>query len=202
MPEPVEFAHRVAVVKPDSVVSVDGNAQFGLNLSFLASNIRVIQWYNTYGVIEYNDGTANQNIDDFTPYMQAYNNWNTAYQANTNRPEIYYLKSNWRESRRYKLNETPNLTLYTTLTPLENEEYQIFSEGIWQVDTAAKTEAERLEFNSGIYTQLTEKIYYSQKPMIEIALGIDVAANTATLTTLRSEILALEAQLIPPPEGD
>ena len=200
MPEPVEFAHRVAVVKPDSVVSVDGNAQFGLNLSFLASNIRVIQWYNTYGVIEYNDGTANQNIDDFTPYMQAYNNWNTAYQANTDRPDTYYLKSNWRESRTYKLNETPNLTLYTTLTPLENEEYQIFSEGIWQVDLPAKTEAERVAFNNGIYAQIDVKEKLQHELVRKIILGIDVSGNTTALTKINRDIDILKAQIIPPPE--
>jgi hypothetical protein len=132
--------------------------------------------------------------------MQAYNNWNTAYQANTDRPDTYYLKSNWRESRTYKLNETPNLTLYTTLTPLENEEYQIFSEGIWQVDLPAKTEAERVAFNNGIYAQIDVKEKLQHELVRKIILGIDVSGNTTALTTINSDIDILKAQIIPPPE--
>jgi hypothetical protein len=130
--------NRITVVKPDSCVVVDGNGQFNIDLTFLASNIRVVQWYSTYGEVEYSDGTYNLAIDDFSPYMQAYNNWNTAYQANTDRPDTYYLKSNWRESRKYKLNETPDLILYTILTPILGEDFQKFENGIWIVDTDAK----------------------------------------------------------------
>lgn len=198
--QPLPFNYRVTILKSDSVVLVDNIGQSNINLSFMDSNISTVQWYFTYGTVEYNDSTPQIQITDFTPYMQAYNNWNTAYQANTDRPETYYLKSNWRESRKYKLNETPNLILYTTLTPLENELFQIFSEGIWQVDMVKKQEVERLDFNSGLITQINGKIYYSQVPMMEIALGINVTENTATLTTLRNEIVALQAQIIPPPE--
>jgi hypothetical protein len=194
--------NRIVIVKLDGVVVVDGVGQSGLDLSFLASNIAVVQWYNTYGTVEYSDSTPTLAITDFTPYMQAYNNWYTAYQANTNRPDTYYLKSNWRESRRYKLNETPNLTLYTTLTPLENEEYQIFSEGIWQVDLPAKTEAERVAFNNGIQSQITVlELQFQQQYVREIILGIDITANTTALTDINNQIIALKEQIIPPPEG-
>jgi hypothetical protein len=133
--------------------------------------------------------------------MQAYNNWYTAYQANTNRPETYYLKSNWRESRRYKLNETPNLTLYTTLTPIPDELYQKFEGGVWVVDTAARTEADRVAFNLTITSQInTLELSFQQQYLREIILGINVAANTAALTTLDGQVTALKAQIIPPPD--
>ena len=197
-----EFDYRVTVIKPDSCVVVDGNAQFGVDLSFLAANIRVVQWYRTTGEVEYSDGTQNLIINDFTPYMQAYNNWNTAYQANTDRPDTYYLKSDWKQSRKYKLSETPNLTLYTTLIPIPNEQYQKFEEGIWVVDTVAKTEAERVAFNNNIYGQIAQKNASQQNALRRYVLGINVPDNQWILDNIDAEIDVLEGQIIPPPEGD
>lgn len=138
--------NRITIIKPDSCVIVDGNTQFNVNLDFLASNIRIVQWYNTYGEVEYNDGTQNLPITDFTPYMQAYNNWNTSYQANTDRPETYYLKSNWLESRKYKLSETPDLKRYTTtIPPKQHYSYYVWSEKVnnWVIDSELKSDYDK-----------------------------------------------------------
>ena len=189
--------NRITIIKEDSTVIVDGNAQFGLNLSFLEPNIRVIQWYNTNGEIEYKNG-QNATFTNFEPYIQAYNVWNTSYQANTNRPGIYYLKSDWRQVRRYKLNETPNLDLYTTAVPLQNENFQKFQDGMWVVDTIAKSEAQRKAFNNSIYRQVGSKQIEQHDLIRKIVLGINVTANTALLTTIDNDITSLLAQIIQP----
>jgi len=58
---------NVGIVKEDRVVLIDGE---GLNFDFnLPSNVWAIQWNGTTGEIEFNDGTPNEAITDFTAYQ-------------------------------------------------------------------------------------------------------------------------------------
>jgi len=58
---------NVCVIKQDNMVSVDGE---GLNFDFtLADNIWAIQWNGTLGHIEFNDGTPNEELNDFSDYQ-------------------------------------------------------------------------------------------------------------------------------------
>ena len=58
---------NVCIVKEDKVVMVDGE---GMNFDFdLPSNVWAIQWNGTTGEIEFNDGTPNEAITDFTAYQ-------------------------------------------------------------------------------------------------------------------------------------
>lgn len=45
---------RISVIKTDGFVSKDGKGFSGLDLSFLPSNVRAFQWYETFGEIEFN----------------------------------------------------------------------------------------------------------------------------------------------------
>lgn len=58
---------NVCVVKEDKVVRIDGE---GMNFDFdLPSNVWAIQWNGTSGEIEFNDGTPNEAITDFSAYQ-------------------------------------------------------------------------------------------------------------------------------------
>ena len=64
---------RITIVPDDQVVTVDG-VPVWFTYSF-ASDVNAIQWYDTYGVIEYreiinevNTPTSQENITDFSPY--------------------------------------------------------------------------------------------------------------------------------------
>jgi hypothetical protein len=58
---------NVTVVKEDRVVMIDGE---GLNFDFeLPSNVWSIQWNGTSGHIEFNDGTPNEELTDFSDYQ-------------------------------------------------------------------------------------------------------------------------------------
>jgi hypothetical protein len=58
---------NVCIVKEDKVVMIDGE---GLNFDFvLPSNVWAIQWNGTTGEIEFNDGTPNEVITDFSAYQ-------------------------------------------------------------------------------------------------------------------------------------
>ena len=58
---------NVGIVKEDKVVMVDGE---GMNFDFdLPSNVWAIQWNGSTGEIEFNDGTPNEVITDFSAYQ-------------------------------------------------------------------------------------------------------------------------------------
>jgi len=58
---------NITVVNEDKVIVVDGE---GINLPFtLADNIWAIQWNGTSGHIEFNDGTPNEELTDFSDYQ-------------------------------------------------------------------------------------------------------------------------------------
>ena len=58
---------NVGIVKEDRVVIIDGE---GLNFDFnLPSNVWAIQWNGTTGEIEFNDGSPNEVITDFSAYQ-------------------------------------------------------------------------------------------------------------------------------------
>jgi hypothetical protein len=57
----------VCIIKEDRVVMIDGE---GINFDFdLPSNVWAIQWNGLTGEIEFNDGTANQEINDFVEFQ-------------------------------------------------------------------------------------------------------------------------------------
>ena len=58
---------NVGIVKEDKVVMVDGE---GMNFDFvLPTNVWAIQWNGTTGEIEFNDGSPNEVITDFSAYQ-------------------------------------------------------------------------------------------------------------------------------------
>ena len=58
---------NVGIVKEDKVVMVDGE---GMNFDFvLPTNVWAIQWNGSTGEIEFNDGTPNEVITDFSAYQ-------------------------------------------------------------------------------------------------------------------------------------
>ena len=58
---------NVTIVKEDKVVMIDGEA---MNFDFdLPTNVWAIQWNGSTGEIEFNDGTPNEAITDFSAYQ-------------------------------------------------------------------------------------------------------------------------------------
>ena len=58
---------NVCIVKEDKAVMVDGEV---MNFDFdLPSNVWAIQWNGTTGEIEFNDGSPNEVITDFSAYQ-------------------------------------------------------------------------------------------------------------------------------------
>ena len=70
---------RVTIIPADQFVSVNGDGCHGVDLSFLPSDVHAIQWFGTYGNVEYADdmgaALAVVHIDTLDEYTAALQNW-------------------------------------------------------------------------------------------------------------------------------
>jgi hypothetical protein len=71
---------RVTIIADDAAVYVDGVARWPIDLTGLSSDIHAVQWYDTYGVVEFRSGQPNAMISDLAPY-QAFVDRHAAVQA-------------------------------------------------------------------------------------------------------------------------
>ena len=77
---------RLTIVADDSSVGVDGEFVSPVNLSRLGGTIHAVQWYGSYGEVEYKPRLennvlvkpANVVITDVSPYSFAVNAWHAA----------------------------------------------------------------------------------------------------------------------------
>lgn len=67
---------KLTIIVPDNSVYVDEVSYDGLSLIGIPSNVRVLQWKNSVGHLEFNDGTSNENIAELPSWAEAvYNVW-------------------------------------------------------------------------------------------------------------------------------
>jgi len=64
---------RLTIVPSDKTIIVDGQGCSGISTdwSWVPSNVHAVQWFDTWGEVEYNDGQNNERIDDLGTYIQA-----------------------------------------------------------------------------------------------------------------------------------
>jgi len=43
---------RVSIIPSDTVVCIDGECRFGIDMSTVPPDIHAVQWYDTYGEVE------------------------------------------------------------------------------------------------------------------------------------------------------
>ena len=67
---------KLTIIVPDSSVYVDGVAYSNLSLLGIPANVRALQWQDTAGHIEFNDGIPNEDIIELPFWAEdAYNVW-------------------------------------------------------------------------------------------------------------------------------
>lgn len=76
---------RVTIINRDDSVTINGKTHSGLDFSKFPENIHAIQWYETYGEVEYVTGAdgikpANEKIDNLEPYNYLLDLWEIAEQ--------------------------------------------------------------------------------------------------------------------------
>jgi hypothetical protein len=64
---------RLILIPIDKSISINGEFlnHIDQDLSWIPSNIHAVQWYDTWGEVEYNDGTPNQRIEELGVFEQA-----------------------------------------------------------------------------------------------------------------------------------
>lgn len=64
---------RLTIISSDKTICIDGQCISGIeqDLSWIPTNIHALQWYDTYGEVEYNDGSPNEKIEELGIYQQA-----------------------------------------------------------------------------------------------------------------------------------
>ena len=69
---------RLTIISEDKLISIDGASLIGIeqDLSWIPSDVHVLQWYDTWGEVEYNNGTPNERIEELGIYEQAIQNYN------------------------------------------------------------------------------------------------------------------------------
>ena len=64
---------RLTIIVPDKTIIIDGEAYSGISTdwSWVPDNIHAVQWYDTWGEVEYCDDTSNERIEELGTYEQA-----------------------------------------------------------------------------------------------------------------------------------
>jgi hypothetical protein len=55
---------RLIIIPIDKKISIDGISYNSVDVSWVPLNVHALQWYDTYGEIEYTDGTPNEIIEE------------------------------------------------------------------------------------------------------------------------------------------
>lgn len=70
---------RITIIPADKYISIDNEAFTQMkhqDLSWIPSNVHALQWYDTWGEVEYNDGTLNERIEELGIFEQVFVDFN------------------------------------------------------------------------------------------------------------------------------
>lgn len=64
---------RLTIIPEDKLIKIDNQHLISIeqDLSWIPSNVRAVQWYDTWGEIEYNDNSGSERIEELGIYEQA-----------------------------------------------------------------------------------------------------------------------------------
>jgi len=87
---------RLTIVKDDSIVIINGNFNNTVDLSALPTGLHAVQWYETWGEIEWVDenGRAikNEKIDSLDDYQWVIDAWYVKNQEVINNPTPSWMQ--------------------------------------------------------------------------------------------------------------
>ena len=64
---------RITIIPSDKTIGIDGDFLLSIqqDISWVPENIHAVQWYNTWGEVEYTDSSPNERIEELGIYQQA-----------------------------------------------------------------------------------------------------------------------------------
>ena len=132
---------RLTIITADKGIGIDGEFILGIQeeLSWIPSNVRAVQWYGTWGEIEYGDGSPNEKIEELGIYEQATQVFNNEKQRIANEEKakaeaIEAARDYWKEFRdlrNKKLTECDwTQTLDAPLTEEQKTSWKIYRQAL------------------------------------------------------------------------
>ena len=98
---------KLSIIKDDKTVVKDSVAVTVTDVSYIPANVHAVQWDETKGEVEYNDGTANLEISELGIYAQASTDHQTALDTEAANLKAIEDAIDWtkrfKELRDYKL---------------------------------------------------------------------------------------------------
>lgn len=128
---------RITVIPQDKFIAIDEESLFNVreDMTWIPSNIHAIQWYETWGEIEYMDGKENEKIQDLGVYkkiLTIFENEKLRIE-NERLEEIERIENetDWWEELRFIRNEKLNLSDWSMMidSPLsesDKNEWKIY----------------------------------------------------------------------------
>tara|TARA_B100002019_G_scaffold270079_1_gene263412 strand:- start:60 stop:488 length:429 start_codon:yes stop_codon:yes gene_type:complete len=118
---------RLTIVPEDRLIGIDGIFYHDIqqDLSWIPSNVYAVQWSDSSGEIEYNDGTPNEIISDLGIYAQAQTDFNNEIQRISAAEEA--ARDYWEELRAKRnqlLADTDYLALVDTTLSADMRTYR------------------------------------------------------------------------------
>ena len=73
---------RIAIIPSDKSIGIDGEFLLKIeqDFSWIPENVHAVQWYDTWGEVEYADGSPNERIEELGLYEQAIVDFNNEIQ--------------------------------------------------------------------------------------------------------------------------
>ena len=73
---------RISIIPEDKKISIDGEVILDIqqDISWIDSNVHAVQWYDTWGEVEFKDYSSNQRIEELGIYQQAIVDFNNEKQ--------------------------------------------------------------------------------------------------------------------------
>ena len=64
---------RITIIPSDKTIGIDGDFLLSIqqDMSWVPENIHAVQWYDTWGEVEYTDDSPNERIEELGIYQQA-----------------------------------------------------------------------------------------------------------------------------------
>ena len=118
---------KLTIVPDDKLIGIGGTFFGGIqqDLSWIPSNVHAVQWSNSSGEIEYNDGTPNEIISDLGIYAQAQTDFDNETQRIVSAVEA--ARDYWEELRTKRnqlLAETDYLALVDSTLSADMRTYR------------------------------------------------------------------------------
>ena len=118
---------KLTIIPDGKIIGIDGTFYRDVqqDLSWIPSNVHAVQWSDSSGEIEYNDGTPNEIISDLGIYAQAQTDFNNEIQRISAAEEA--ARDYWEELRAKRnqlLADTDYLALVDTTLSADMRTYR------------------------------------------------------------------------------